>query len=360
MGNKDLSKRNIAFDLLRIISAFSVVILHASTFYIVRNTVDAVEFKVANFYDSISRFGVPVFVMISGAIFLGEQKEVTMKRLWSRNILRLFILYWVWSFGYYVFQSLYYWKFDFWRHGIVRTVTGCVYSSDHFWFLFMIMGLYALVPCLRTWIAHAEKRELKYFVGLFIVFQILRTTATLLIDKTVITEISEMMRILELSGYLGYFVLGYVLVKYGLPKKWKLVLYSLIPVGVVVNYVVSDYMSQKNGTYSPGIYDSFGLFTFIMIVAIFVFFLEKCSDSRENGSKGRQTVIRMVQSLSKDTLGIYLMHVGLLDLFSNKNFIIGSMPAVIGVPLVSILAFVICGLVSAVLRRIPLIGRYLA
>ena len=66
MGIKEKKSRNISFDLLRIISAFSVVMLHVSAEYIHSNPVGSLDFQLANFMNSISRFGVPIFVMISG------------------------------------------------------------------------------------------------------------------------------------------------------------------------------------------------------------------------------------------------------------------------------------------------------
>ena len=60
------------------------------------------------------------------------------------------------------------------------------------------------------------------------------------------------------------------------------------------------------------------------------------------------------------TLGIYLMHVALLNYICSNGWLFDNLPSVIGVPLISLIAFVICGLASAVLRRIPVIGRYLA
>ena len=141
-------KHNDSLDVLRVIAAFSVVVLHVSGQFIMASPVGSAEFCISNFMNSISRFGVPVFVMISGAIFLAEEKMVTIPKIWFKNILRLLIVFWVWSFGYYVFQSLYFWNYDFWNQGLLRTITGCVYASEHFWFLFMIIGLYALVPIL--------------------------------------------------------------------------------------------------------------------------------------------------------------------------------------------------------------------
>jgi len=352
--NSTSAKHNTSFDILRIIAAFSVVVLHVSGQYIMSYPVGSDEFCMSNFINSVSRFGVPIFVMISGAIFLSAEKSVSISKIWLKNIFRLLIVFLIWSFGYYVFQSLYYWHFDFWNKGLLRTLVGCVYASEHFWFLFMIMGLYTLIPLLRTWVHNATTKELYYFVTLFVVFQILRTTFTILLDKSLIYKLSDMFTIVELSGYLGYFVLGYLLTARPVSSKIKILVYSLTPIGIIANYAVSHYLSNKNGFYTPGIYDCFGIFTFIHIIALFLFVTDLIPAEISNPK-----LSSYFKKLSLDTLGIYMMHVALLEYFVNEKILFGHMHPIPGILLLSIICFVISGIVSAILRRIPLIGHYI-
>lgn len=52
------------------------------------------EWNVFNFYDSIVRWAVPVFVMISGALFLS--REYSIKKIYGKNILRILVaFFWV-------------------------------------------------------------------------------------------------------------------------------------------------------------------------------------------------------------------------------------------------------------------------
>lgn len=354
MENNKLPGRNASLDSLRIISALSVVFLHVSGLYVQKYPLGSIGFRVSNFYNSVSRFGIAVFVMISGALFLSDYKSISLKKLWTGNILRLFIVYSIWSFAYYVYQCKYYWNASIFHNGIVGVISGCVYSSDHFWFIFMILGLYTLVPFLRTWLTHAKEKELNYFVVLFVVFQVVRVTITILTDSSLVTEISNKLTITELSRFLGYFVLGYILTKYEIPKKLKNAIYALVPIGVIVNFFVSDVMSLKAGFYHPGIYDAFGFFTFIFTVALFIFF-------KEVGTKltAGLTRTRILENISLDTLGIYLLHVGILDFLNKNGILFGSLSPIIGIPVISIITFALCGLVSAFLRRIPVVGRYL-
>ena len=56
MNQNNTKARNISFDVLRIISALSVVVLHVTTKFIMMNEVGSLDFRIANLINSISRF----------------------------------------------------------------------------------------------------------------------------------------------------------------------------------------------------------------------------------------------------------------------------------------------------------------
>ena len=90
--NQTTQNRNIQYDLLRILAAFSVVMLHSAAQHWYDLPIDSLDWKVVNAYDACFRFGVPIFVMISGAIFLDPLRELDMRRLYRHNILRLVVI----------------------------------------------------------------------------------------------------------------------------------------------------------------------------------------------------------------------------------------------------------------------------
>lgn len=347
--------RNFSFDVLRIVAAFSVVVLHVCSRYIQMSPVGSADFDAANFYNSINRFGVPIFVMISGAIFLNPHRDADMKRLWFHNILRIAIVYAVWGFFYYLFQCIYSWNFNLWTAGIVRTIKGIVYGSDHLWFLPMIIGLYMLVPLLRTWLGKATKQNVEYFIILFFVFQIARNSMELLLVSSLVSRISELCKVTELTGYLGYFVLGYYLTNYEVGKRIRFAIYASIPLDIALNYLVSKRYCTELGYYHPGVYDCFGIFTFAEVIALFMF-----ATTVLNGKKTPVWVSKLAKNISADTFGIYLGHVMLLDFVFSEGWFSYLLPSAIYVLPVSLALFISACLVSALLRRIPWIGRYLA
>lgn len=96
-------KRVIYLEYLRVYAIIAVVIMHISA----QNWYDfegqSLEWNIFNFYDSIVRWGVPIFVMISGSLFLSKKIEI--KNIYKKNILKLIIIYCLWSTFYaFLFQ----------------------------------------------------------------------------------------------------------------------------------------------------------------------------------------------------------------------------------------------------------------
>lgn len=91
-------ERKIYCDYLRIIATFAVVVLHVSASNWCSTDVNGMEWQAFNFYDSIVRWSVPIFVMISGSLFLG--RDIPIKRIYEKYILRMIIAFIFWSVFY--------------------------------------------------------------------------------------------------------------------------------------------------------------------------------------------------------------------------------------------------------------------
>lgn len=343
-------ERLIHFDLLRIVACFSVVMLHSAAQFWYDIPVTSKEWFIINSYDAVVRFGVPIFVMISGALFLDNGQEISIKRLYKHNILRMIIVYIVWSvvYGFY----------DCWNSwsvihigDILREIFAGRY---HLWYIPMSVGLYMLVPILKRWLCNAEKREVEYFIGLFFVFQIMQTTMESIGMPEIVGFLWETVDVEIVCSYLGYFILGYYIVHYGIDAKYNKWIYVSGFIGIIVNVIISYYLALRADAPLGVFYDSFGLFTFFIVLALFVFFENNVS--RFQFSENKRKVIK---ELSADTLGIYLMHVGIMEILSCQGYHSMVVTPVVGVPFIAIICFVICFILAALLRRIPWIGRYI-
>ncbi len=345
------SGHQLYIDILRIIACFSVIMLHASAQAWYSLPVDSGGFKIANSYDALFRFGVPVFVMISGALFLAPGKELDVKKLYWHNILRLAVLYIFWSCAYGLMDCR---GFDPAGIGWKDVVREMILGRYHLWFLPMIIGIYVLLPVLKVWIDHASKKNIEYFLLLFFLCQILCETVRAMYSSSMLDYVLNLFQPEIVCSYLGYFVLGYYLVHIGIEKRWHKFIYTGALAGGVLNIVLGNYLAERAGEPTGAIYDSFGMFTALISAALVIWAKE--AFGKRAFSAGAEKVIH---EISADTLGVYVMHVGMIEILEKHGIDSQIMPLILWIPLLAVGCFAAALVVSAVLRRIPLAGKYI-
>ena len=154
--------RQYHLDCLKVLATFAVMLLHIAEQNWHSANVLSFEWNVLNFYDSVVRWAVPVFVMISGALFLDRDYPVS--RIYRKNILRIVTAFIFWSLAYALISAVLSNKPMELQAIIVETLKG----HYHMWFLFMIVGLYMTVPFLKTIVQSAALT--KYFLVLSLIF----------------------------------------------------------------------------------------------------------------------------------------------------------------------------------------------
>lgn len=86
---KNKTDRILYLDYLRILAMIAVITIHSSAHGWCLTDIHTVDWNVYNIFDSIVRWATPVFVMVSGVLFLNEEKEINISRLYSKNIFRI-------------------------------------------------------------------------------------------------------------------------------------------------------------------------------------------------------------------------------------------------------------------------------
>ena len=141
-------KREIYFDYLRILAILCVIMIHVVGVNWFTTPIYSTNWKILNIYDSIARFSVPIFVMISGALFLNKEKEISIKKLYSKNILRLVVTLLFWSLMYSIYANII----------IAKTISLSIlkltyldFINSHYtlWFITMLIGLYMAIPIFK-------------------------------------------------------------------------------------------------------------------------------------------------------------------------------------------------------------------
>lgn len=343
--------RYLPYDILRIAACFSVIMLHSSSQFWYDIPVNQTSWLVANSYDASFRFGVPIFVMISGALFLTPEKEISVKRLYTHNIIRLAVAYGFWSCVYGLWDARFFVPSEAgWKSYLLEMLGG----SYHLWFVPMMIGIYMLLPVLKSWVQHASRKNIEYFLLLFLIFQIGKETLLVFIQSGSIRQAVGMLSVEMACGYVGYFVLGYYMASIRIPRKLHRWVYVAGATGLVLAVLCGNLQSLRAGEPKAGAYDSFSLFTFAVVAAIFLLGVEGLSKSTYSGKWSK-----VIQELSASTFGIYLMHILVLDWLKGKGIHSMTVNNIAGIPILALVCFVISCCITALLRRIPVAGKYI-
>ena len=341
------NNRIISFDVLRIIAAFAVVMLHVTSDRF-STSFPSNEWEIRNVFDSFVRWCVPVFVMISGALFLNQERNVNVGRLYKKNILHLIFIFFAWSFIYALYLAVV--KSD---HSIYHIICRILEGPVHFWFLKMLIGLYIAIPILRmvTQNKHAEE----YFLVLAIVTAFIIPmfiTFIGLIDKSYESFALyhyNAYGIRIASGFVGYFVLGHYLFTYRLSSSVKRFFFIMGLFSVLSVLFLTHWYCHHINESSEVFYDNLNVFTLFESIAVYLAIIEL-----KIPTKYHSLVIR----LSNLSLGVYLSHVLVLMLFHHFLGIdSGSFHPLFFIPCFSLIVFLLSCLIVSLMMKIPILNK---
>lgn len=160
------TKRQLYLDVLRIIAILCVLFNHSGeSGYFIFTLTNKLPLQIISItVSSLSKMGVPLFFMVSGALLL--KKEESLKTLYIKRVLRYIILIFVYCGLYYCYQcNLNGTAFDF-KEMIRQTTTG--QSQTSYWFLYSYLGFLVSLPLLRKIARVFSETDYKYLIGLYV------------------------------------------------------------------------------------------------------------------------------------------------------------------------------------------------
>lgn len=336
--------RDIALDLLRLFALGAVIGVHCAGMGTA--AIPMGERRFLTFVTSILTWQVPVFVMISGRFFLDPQRNVDGKRL-KKAILRLVIAFLVWNCvyqAYYVLSGAY--TGLNWRGILTQAIIG----PYHFWFLFMMVCLYAITPFLRK-IAE-DKRLTLYFIGLFLAFEALEYYGTALPALGgVVSEVLGKANFHFALGFAGYYLMGWYLHRWGIPKRLELPLYLLAVMLAVGAGVLTVRRSVLEGVNAEWYTKYLMPNVAVEAAAVFTFFRRRVETIRIPDKAAR-----CIARLSEYSFGIYLVHALAAELLGAAGVSVAVLPALM-LPAAVALVFALSAVCVAILRKIPVFGK---
>lgn len=271
---------------LRVFAAFAVVMLHIFSIPITpsyRECYSSMELFLCKGLKYLMFWSVPVFVMITGVLFLNPEKELSLAKLFKKYILRFVIV--ILSFGT-LFCLL---ELMFKDHSLSFTkICQAILNSlmgkswDHMWYIYMVIGLYMVIPLIKVFVNNVNDKLLFYALG------ILFCTTSLLPFVKNFLDIENHYSMFSI--YIFYLLLGYVIhyknfkLNNGLATAF-LLLFALY-IGIIQ---CGNFTHPRFGYESP-----------IVVLAAFAFF-----SLGKNINRKRSKLIKFIGPL---TFGVYIVH----------------------------------------------------
>lgn len=341
------------YDALRIFSVFCMMLLHVAAARWDQEPVQSLAWQVFNFYDSAMRFCVPVFVMLSGVFFLDKNRSYTLRTLLTKNILRIVTAFIFWSAAYSVLDNLFEYQTingDFFRSAANQFLKG----HFHMWFLFIIVGLYLLVPILRK--ISEDKKLTEYFIVLALVFNSILPMLQLIPPlKSIVKFYVYELDLHMVMGFSGLFLAGQYFNTYPVSRRLKGIIYTLGALSIPFTVCLTSAISLKDGAPSKALYDYLGLNVVFTAVSVFLLFKDRAA--KLNPSPRIRKITSLLARLS---FGMYLVHdfVNIL-LVKFLHITTVSFNPVFSVPLITALVFCISFAITYCISKIPVISKYI-
>lgn len=340
-------QRQTELDILRILALLAVISVHCTGMGTDGIPVTEHNKQILIFFDSIVTWQIPIYVMISGRFFLDPERNIPFRKI-LKSIKRIIIAFVFWDI---VYQAFYLFSGTYaglnWKGVLVQAVSG----PYHFWYLFMIVCMYAITPFLRK--ITENKRLMEYFLVLFFLFELLNGYGTELpVIGSTIADILTKANFHFALGYSGYYILGYYIYKYSVPKRFEGLLYGLAVVLMIAASTATIHQSLIEGASNEWYIGYLKPNIIIVATAIYTVFTKRISKHQF-----AEVTAKWITKLSEYSFGIYLIHALVIELMGLAGLTPVMVNPFVMHPVIVLLAFIISSILVWLLRTIPYIGK---
>ena len=385
------TQRTVWIDWMRVAACFMVIVVHSTEpFYLGgegSRILTATDAFWASFFDSFVRACVPLFIVASS--YLQFPLHYSSGEFCRRRAVRILIPFAVWSLIYaFVWGEPVY--------NLKNLLLNFNYAAGHLWFVYMLIGVYLLMPILSPWAEKVGKKELQVYLGIW-----LFTTLLPLIRDWVSTDSLAITYgptgiprqalfplwgeaswngyglFYYLSGFIGYLLLGLYFRKFVGELSWKKTLAVSLPCWLAGFAIVFGGFLRRVSETSEGVFPTEGIIDLavywettwcndtigVALMAIAWILLFKKTTSA--GCFYNKVLL----PVSKASYGIYLAHLLVLVpvcgairewLGSAETGVLGFWTTPVEILLSAVIAFALTSVASVLIQRVPKIGKYIA
>ena len=325
-------------DLLRFIAISAVILLHVVSGIsgTIPEQMTDTQLRIYETIKYICTIGVPLFFMISGVLFLAPDKQLSLKLLFQKYLRRIVLALVLFGTFFALLELImvnHSFDISYLGKAFLNMLSGN--SWAHMWYLYALIGLYLFLPVMKAFAIQTDKQTYRYvLILLFLVGSVLPFVENLFHFKTGI--------IFPTAGiYLFYYLCGYYIHTY-MKKTASARNIALVILFIIYFSIILNGLLKLNLDFS---YDS----PFVVVMSLAVFYL----------ASSCQKEWHLCSRLRDYYFGMYLVHTVFLNL-AYKLFHIT--PLLFGgyilLPLFFLGTFILSMIAAWIMKKIPLIGKY--
>lgn len=323
-------------DLIRTVAIIAVIVIHVSTSSAYQfNQISSTRWWFTITLDSLSRFAVPAFLMITGLLLLDPNKNDNLPTFFKKRFIKVIIPLILWTIIYSAKTSL----------GNGRSLLSLLKNSVsrpaeyHLWYLYSLTGLYLVIPFIRLALKNAPKK----LIEIYLILWLIGSTLYPLSDKFLHLPISINNQ--YFTGLIGYLILGFYISRYKIPS---FLVYLLSYFGLLTTIIGTYFLTRQNsGILDEFFFDPVAPNIILYSFGIFLFL------------KNHYFNHRIIRVISRYSLGVYLIHPLIIELLTSGTLGIRLYPSTftefIGIPLMSVLVLAISLFMVYIFKKIPIL-----
>lgn len=374
LNTKPKSKRIFYFDLLRALAIIIVILYHIGhrTLPLIIGSTAICDYHSFSwglnlFMASCCKVGVPLFLMLTGALSLG--RDWSIRSFLGKRLPRITLPFLFWGFVLSTIIALLVWNVPYvfssstlkglssiltpnllgYISFLISYYKAEVFTSYPYWFFWMIFGIYLIMPIFNKWIVNSELTEVEYFLFFWLI--------TCIFDFTLGSEFP--IRLNYFISPMGLVVLGYYLrnTERSILNNQYFALFLLI-LGFVASFTLTYLRATPSKIFE---YNVYSILTAISVIGLFLlaknfskFKINLNFLSNPNGIFKRFTFL-----LAKNSYGIYLCHNLILAMiYKSLNHYFPTSPYYFRVLVIFVLTILLsCGIIE-LLDRIPVLDKF--
>lgn len=384
------NNREVWVDWMRVIACFMVMIVHSTEpFYLGGDGAQVLtraDMWWSAAFDSMVRMCVPLFIIASS--YLQFPLHYSTGEFFKRRAVRVLVPFVLWS----VIYALYWGELV---ENLKSLLLNFNYTAGHLWFVYMLIGVYMLMPLLSGWAREVGKRELQAYLGIWLVttlIPLLRDWVS--IDGLALTygptgiprqalyplwgeaSWNTYGTFYYINGFMGFLLLGLYFRRFAQVESWGRTLAKAVPLyaagfAITAGGFIRRVLITGNNSFpaAGGLdqavwwettwgYDTLGV-ALMAIGAIMLMrkisahgcfyntVLLKVSRASYGMYLCHMIVLATVSAMMRDTLGIGVD--GMLGMWTTPVEILGT----------ALLTFVTVAVLSVIVQRIPRVGKYI-